>query len=81
MEGWRWMDEGKVGWKYYRRCSAWRAGGGQVFLGRLLRREAEGIQYRGLEEYKSFWGDYLDGKLKGFSMEGWRSTSLFGEIT
>ncbi len=23
---------------------------------------------------KSFWRDYLDGKRKGFSMEGWKRT-------
>jgi hypothetical protein len=49
------MNEGKDGWKYFTetgsgRGSAWMAGGVQVFLERLLRREAEGIPHGGMEE-------------------------------
>ncbi len=62
------------------RDSTWRAGDGWM-RERLDGSITEGVQHGGLEEDKSFWGDYLDGKLKGFSIEGWRSTSLSGEIT
>ncbi len=40
----------------------------------LQKLEVEEVQHGWLEEYKSFWRDYLDGKRKGFRMEGWRRT-------
>ncbi len=43
----------------------------EVFLQKL---EVEGVQHGWLEEDKSFWRDFLEGKPKKFCLEGWRRT-------
>ncbi len=40
----------------------------------LQKMEVAEVQHRWLEEDKSFWKDYFDGKWKRFSMDGWRRT-------